>query len=84
MMASNRETATELLSDIAELVTKKLVRGEEAEALLTATMTDMAALIQRPAAPSLDQWPVKNPADAECLQKAYTGIRAFLTKETAP
>lgn len=32
---------------------------------------ELAALIPDPSSPKLSDWPVTNPADAECLQAAY-------------
>lgn len=41
---------------------------------------ELAALIPNPKSPSLEDWPVQNPADAECLNNAY----AFLTEALHP
>ena len=46
---------------------------------------ELAALIADPANPTVDQWPCLNPADRECLQKAYTTIRGMTgTQYTNP
>lgn len=45
---------------------------------------ELAALIEKPQEATLDQWPCKNIADRECLQKAYTIARAALVAPQPP
>jgi len=42
---------------------------------------ELAALIPRPSEPSIEDWPVDNPADAECLQSAYEAILSAIEEE---
>lgn len=54
------------------------------EAALKAANVELSALIPRPRKPSVDEWPCENPGDRECLQKAFTTIRAALTQKDTP
>lgn len=45
--------------------------GAEFEEAIRAARYELAALIPSPARPNTDEWPCTNPADQECLQKAY-------------
>ena len=53
-------------------------RADAAEALLDKVRIDLAVLLPQPTKPTIDDWPVNNRTDAECLHDAYTNIRDFL------
>lgn len=52
------------------------------EAMQTAYM-ELSALIATPYTPKVDDWPCENPADRECLQRAYIALRAALSEPVA-
>jgi hypothetical protein len=39
----------------------------------------LAALLINPKTPNVEDWPCTNPADQECLQKAYTALQDAIT-----
>ena len=55
-------------------------RADAAEALLRDVRIDLAALMPDPWNPSVEDWPVSNPADAKCLQDSYIRIRGFFVE----
>jgi hypothetical protein len=61
----------------------KVEQKSDIQETLCAIKNELAALITDPANPTVDQWPCTNPADRECLHKAYTAIRGMTAAKLA-
>lgn len=47
---------------------------EKLHLIIAQARGELAQLIPRPSQPTLEDWPVSNPGDAECLQAAFTKL----------
>lgn len=74
----DREIMNGYLSDQAPKMMATMEEAADHIAELTAAVqtahTELAALIRHPSKPTTQSWPVENPADAECLQRAYVAL----------
>ena len=87
----DRRSAAETYTDMAATlrrqnahIDKQRRRIEALERALHYARTELAALVPNPERVSVADWPVKNPADAVCLNLAFAEMTAALSGTPAP